>query len=62
MTLYGEREGAIRPLLQIAMHRPPRMYAPRGKMQAVARCNNREFYSIVIVNYLCYKSHNEDKS
>ena len=44
MTLYGEREGAVRPVLQIAMPRPPRIYAPGGTMHLVARCNNREFY------------------
>jgi len=62
MTLYGEREGAVRPVLQIAMPRLPLIYSPGATMHVVARCNNREFYSIVIVNYLCYKSHNEDKS
>ena len=62
MTLYGEREGAVRSVLQIVMPRPPRIYAPGGTMQVVARSNSREFYSVVIVNYLCYKSHNEDKS
>ena len=41
MTLYGEREGAVRPALQIAM---PRLYAPEGTMHVVTRCNNREFY------------------
>ena len=44
MTLYGERYGMVRPVLQIAMPRPPRMYAPGGTMHVVARCNNREFY------------------
>ena len=44
MTLYGERYGVVRPVLQIAMPRPPRMYAPGGTMHVVARCNNREFY------------------
>ena len=44
MTLYGERDGAVRPVLQIAMPRLPRIYAPRGTMHVVARCNNREFY------------------
>jgi hypothetical protein len=41
MSLYGEREDAVRPALQIAM---PRLYAPEGTMHVVARCNNREFY------------------
>ena len=44
MTLYGEREGAVRPVLQIAMPRLPRIYAPGATMHVVARCNNREFY------------------
>jgi putative transposase len=44
MTLYGEKEGAVRPVLQIAMPRLPRLYAPEGTMHVVARCNNREFY------------------
>jgi len=44
MSLYGEREDAVRPILQVAMPRSPRLYAPRGTMHVVARCNNREFY------------------
>ena len=28
MTLYGEKEGAVRPVLQIAMHRQARLDAP----------------------------------
>ncbi|MDI6754195.1 MAG: hypothetical protein QME78_07350 [Thermodesulfobacteriota bacterium] len=44
MTLYGERDGLVRPVLQIAMPRPLRIYAPGGTMHVVARCNNREFY------------------
>ena len=44
MTLYGAREGAVRPALQTAMPRSPRIYAPGGTMHVVARCNNREFY------------------
>jgi len=44
MTLYGEREGAVRPVLQIGMPCLPRIYAPGGTMHVVARCNNREFY------------------
>mgnify|MGYP001191674093 CR=1 FL=1 len=44
MTLYGEREGAVGSVLQIAMPRLPRLYAPGGTMPVVARCNNREFY------------------
>ena len=44
MTFYSERDGAGRPVLQIAMPRLPRLYAPGGTMHVVARCNNREFY------------------
>jgi len=44
MSLYGERVGEVRPVLQIAMPRSPRLYAPGGTMHVVARCNNREFY------------------
>jgi len=44
MTLYGEKDRALRPGLQIAMPRLPRIYAPGGTMHVVARCNNREFY------------------
>jgi putative transposase len=44
MSLYGEREDKDRPVLQIAMPRLPRLYAPGGTMHVVARCNNREFY------------------
>jgi len=44
MILYGERENAVRPVLQIAMPRSPRIYAPRAMVRVVARCNNREFY------------------
>ena len=32
MTLYGEREEPVRPVLQIAMPRLPRIYAPGGTM------------------------------
>ena len=42
MTLYGERDGAVRPVLQIAMPRLPRIYSPGATMHVVARCNNRE--------------------
>jgi hypothetical protein len=44
MTLYGERNGAVRPALQIAMPRLPRIYAPGGTMHVVAQCNNHKFY------------------
>ena len=33
-----------RPVLQVAMPRPPRLYAPGGTVHVVARCNNWEFY------------------
>jgi putative transposase len=42
--IYGGRDGADRPVLQIAMPCSPRMYAPGGTMHVVARGNNREFY------------------
>jgi len=41
---YSERGGPGRPVLQIAMPRSPRIYAPGGTMHVVARCNSREFY------------------
>ena len=44
MSSYDEIEGEVRPILQIAMPRSPRLYAPGGTMHVVARCNNREFY------------------
>ena len=44
MTLYDDRVITGRPVLQIAMPRSPRIYAPGGTMHVVARCNNREFY------------------
>jgi len=44
MTLYDERDGAVRPVLQIAMPRSPRIYYPGATMHVVARCNNLEFY------------------
>ena len=36
MTLYGEREGAVRPILQVAMPRLPRIYAPGVTMHMAA--------------------------
>jgi hypothetical protein len=42
MALSGEREGAVRPVLQIAMPRLPRIYSPRATIHVVARCKNRE--------------------
>jgi len=44
MTLYDERDGAVRPVLQIAMPRLPRIYSSGATMHVVALCNNREFY------------------
>jgi len=52
MTLFGEKDRALRPGLQIAMPRSPRIYAPGGTMHVVARCKNREFYYVVIVHFL----------
>ena len=42
MTTYPD--SLPRPVLQVAMPRPPRIYAPGGTVHVVARCNNREFY------------------
>jgi hypothetical protein len=36
MTLYGEREGAVRPILQVAMPGLPRIYAPGVTMHMAA--------------------------
>jgi REP element-mobilizing transposase RayT len=44
MPLYGEKDRASRPVLQMAMPRLPRIYSPGATMHVVARCNNREFY------------------
>jgi putative transposase len=44
MILYGDKDEENRPVLQVAMPRAPRIYAPGGTMHVVARCNNREFY------------------
>ena len=44
MTLYGERDGAVQPVLQIAMPRLPRLYAPGGTMHVVSQFDKREFY------------------
>jgi len=35
MVLYGERDDAGRPLLEIAMPRSPRLYAPGGTMHVI---------------------------
>jgi hypothetical protein len=42
MTMYPDLPPP--PVLQIAMPRAPRIYAPGGTVHVVARCNNREFY------------------
>lgn len=42
MTIYSD--DSLRPILQIAMPRVPRIYAPGETVHVVARCNNREFY------------------
>ena len=42
VTTYPE--SPPRPVLQVAMPRPPRLYAPGGTVHVVARYNNREFY------------------
>jgi hypothetical protein len=44
MTLYGERDFTVRPVLPIAMPRLPRIYSLGATMHVVARCNNRKFY------------------
>ena len=44
MTTYRQIGDTLRPVLQIAMPRSPRIYAPGATMHVVARCNNREFY------------------
>jgi len=56
VTIYPD--SPPRPVLEIAMPRPPRIYAPGGTVHVVARCNNREFYFIapedfeVLLNHL----------
>ncbi len=52
MTIdYGERDEKARPVYQIAMPRPRRLYAPGGTMHVVAGCNNREFYFVAPEDY-----------
>ena len=62
MILYGERERAIRPSLQIAMPRLPRIYAPGGTLHVVARCNNREFYFNAVEDFEILLDHLEEMS
>ena len=42
MEIYPDKP--LGNVLQIAMPRAPRLYAPGGTMHVVARCNNQEFY------------------
>jgi putative transposase len=44
MTPYPLADEILRPVLQVAMPRAARLYAPGGTLHVVARCNNREFY------------------
>ncbi len=44
MVQYTETDNLLRTVLQIAMPRAPRIYAPGITVHVVARCNNREFY------------------
>ena len=55
MTLYGERDGTVRPVLQIAMPRLPRIYSPGATMHVVARRNNREFYFAAPEDFACLR-------
>jgi putative transposase len=43
MIQYAQTENLLRPVLEIAMPRAPRIYAPGFTVHVVARCNNREF-------------------
>ena len=42
MEIYPDKP--LGNVLQIAMPRSPRLYAPGRTMHVVARCNNQEFY------------------
>jgi putative transposase len=42
MEIYPDKP--LGNVLQIAMPRAPRLYAPGGTMHVMARCNNQEFY------------------
>lgn len=44
MTIYGQTDEILRPVLQIAIPRAPRIYAPGATVHVVARCKNRKFY------------------
>jgi hypothetical protein len=39
MTLYGDRDGAVRPAPQVAIPRSPPAYSTGATMQVVARCD-----------------------
>ncbi len=54
---YGERDEKARPVYQIAMPRPRRLYAPAGTMHVVARGNNREFYFVEPEDYRILLDH-----
>ncbi len=62
MGNYDEIEGEVRPVLQIAMPRSPRLYAPLGTMHVVARCNNREFYLADAEDFKILLDHLEEMS
>jgi hypothetical protein len=51
MTLYGDRCGAVRPVLQVGMPRLPRLYSPGATMQVITRCNHREVNSTARVEF-----------
>ena len=44
MRPYPRVDDLLRPLLGVPMPRAGRLYASRGTVHVVARCNNREFY------------------
>ena len=44
MGKYPTAEELVRPVLRVAMPRPPRLHAPGATVHVVARCNNHEFY------------------
>ena len=62
MSLYGDKEGVAGPVLQIAMPRLPRLYAPSGTMHVVGRCNNREFYFAAPEDFRILLEHLEEMS
>ena len=44
MATYKQTDEILRPVLQIAVPRAPRVYVLGATVHVVARCNNREFY------------------